>query len=165
MYDRCISIWMSTGSTRSPPSGGGVVTSTTRSRSSQVVGAGDSDVQEADVLGVADDETPPRLDVLAHQDAEQLVRRCRVVEGDLQQHPGGRVHGGFPQLLRVHLAKTLVALDAALLGQLLARLHAGLDEPVPLAVGVRVLRRLALPLDLVERRLAQVHVAVLDERA
>src|SRR4051794_15493614 len=122
MYDRCISTWMSTGSTRSPPPGGGVVTSTTRSRSSQVGGRGwlaPSDVQEADVLGVADDEAPPRLDVLTHEDAEQLVRRCGVVQGDLEQQPGRGVHRGLPQLLGVHLAEPLVPLDAALLGQLL----------------------------------------------
>src|ERR671911_1624895 len=134
MYDRCISIWMSTGSTRSPPAGGR--TSVTRV---PFPGPAGSDVEEADVLGVADDEAPPRLDVLTHEDAEQLVRRCSVVQGHLEQDPGGRVHRGLPQLLGIHLAQALVALDAALLGQLLAGLGAGLDQAVPLAVGVGVL--------------------------
>src|SRR4026209_2236653 len=159
MYDRCISIWMSTGSTRSPPPGGGGGTPSTRSRSSQVMGTGQvsrSDVQEADVLRVADDEAPSRLDVFSHEDAEQLVGCCRVVESHLEEQPGGRVHRGLPQLLGVHLAQALVALDATLLGQLLAGLDAGLDQAVPLAVGVRILRGLALPLQLVERRHAQV---------
>src|SRR5579875_4226150 len=34
---------------------------------------GSLDVEEPDVLGVALDERAPRIDVLAHQDAEQLV--------------------------------------------------------------------------------------------
>ena len=38
-----------------------------------------SDVQEPDVLGVAGDERAARLDVLAHQHAEQLVGLSRVV--------------------------------------------------------------------------------------
>src|SRR5215211_7833564 len=41
------------------------------------------DVKEPDVLGVALDERAPRLDILAHQNAEQLVGRCGVVEADL----------------------------------------------------------------------------------
>src|SRR5674536_268530 len=81
---------MPIGSIRSP---GGVVRSTTRGRpflsfdrywygekpplAAFVAG---SDVQEAHVLCVALDERPPGLDVLAHQDAEQLVGERRIVE-------------------------------------------------------------------------------------
>src|SRR5579875_2675519 len=39
-----------------------------------------SDVQEPHVARVADDERAPRLDVLPHEHAEQLVRRRGVVE-------------------------------------------------------------------------------------
>src|SRR5438309_2228481 len=39
-----------------------------------------SNVEEADVLGVAGDEGAAGLDVLAHQDTEQLVGRGRVVQ-------------------------------------------------------------------------------------
>src|SRR4051794_11675761 len=42
-----------------------------------------SDIEEPDVLGVALDEAAARLDVLAHQHAEQLVRRRGVVQGHL----------------------------------------------------------------------------------
>src|SRR5262245_9267103 len=57
-------------------------------------GAAGSDVEEPHVLGVALDERPARLHVLAHEHAEQLVCLGRVVEGDLKEHPVLRVHGG-----------------------------------------------------------------------
>src|SRR4051812_9246308 len=117
---------MSTGSTRSCEPSGGRVTSVTwvplllvvrpvvrpvsygLSRRPQLVRyPGMSDIEEANILGVALDERTPRLDVLAHEHGEQLVRLRRVVEGHLQQHPVGRVHGGIPQLGGVHLPETL----------------------------------------------------------
>ena len=64
------------------------------------------------------------LDVLAHQGREQLVGLGRVVEGDLEQDAVRRVHRGVPQLVGVHLAEALVALDRVLLGQLAAGLDA-----------------------------------------
>src|SRR2546423_13451275 len=71
-----------------------------------------SDVEEPHVLGVALDEGPPGLHVLAHEHAEQLVCLRRVVERDLQQHPVRGVHGGVPQLVGVHLAEALEPLYA-----------------------------------------------------
>ena len=87
-------------------------------------GARPSDVKEPDVLGVADDERPARLDVLTHEHAEQLVGGRRVVEGDQAQDPVGGIHRGLPQFLGVHLAEALVALDRILLGELAAGLLA-----------------------------------------
>src|SRR5882757_6699660 len=52
----------------------------------------DSDVQEADVLGIALDEGAPRLHVLAHQHREQVVGLRRVVQGDLAEHAVVDVH-------------------------------------------------------------------------
>src|SRR5438034_3040007 len=104
---RCISTWMSTGSVRScGPAGPPVSTSVTywpfsnsRSRRPEpTVVAGraaraggparrrlGSDVEEPHVLGVALDERPARLHVLAHEHAEQLVGLRRVVQRDLEQ--------------------------------------------------------------------------------
>src|SRR5215212_207933 len=182
MYERCISCWMSTGSIRSPPPVAGGEPGTGGTGGSRVSvtktfffyggsearsGTGTSDVQEPHVLGVAGDERPARVDVFAHEDREQLVRGGGVVQRDLQEHPVRRVHRGLPQLLGVHLAEALVALDALFLGQLLARGAAGLDEAVALAVrvGELRLRTPATPLDLVQRRLGEEHVAGLDQRA
>src|ERR1700744_6683727 len=120
---------MSTGSVRSCWGDGtpSVVTSVTF-ESLYVSCRGASDVEEPDVLGVALDERSPRLDVLTHQHAEQLGGLGRVVQGHLEQHPVGRVHGGFPQLGRVHLTETLEPLHTVARARiLLARGDAGLD--------------------------------------
>ena len=81
-----------------------------------------------------------------------------VVEAHPEQQPGRRVHGGLPQLVGVHLAEALVALD----GRLLA-VEPDLDL-LQLVVGVGVHRLLAR-LHLIERRLGDVDVARLDEVA
>src|SRR5512133_3569044 len=107
-----------------------------KSRSELVVHT--SDVEEADVLGVAGDEAAAGLDVLTHEDAEQLVGSRGVVEGDLEQDPGLRVHRGLPQLGRVHLAEALEALDRVVL-DLAAGGGAGLEDGFLLLVGVDVL--------------------------
>src|SRR2546423_1141466 len=132
---------MPMGSTRSCSPGGGVVVSVTSYLSQWTSNRRQSsDVEEAHVLGVALDELPAGFDVLTHEDAEKLVRRCSVVQGHLEQHPAGRVHGGGPQLGGVHLAETLEPLDAVVLARVgPAGLHAELDQPVPLLVGVGVL--------------------------
>src|SRR5688572_28954974 len=124
-----------------------------------------SDIQEPDVLGVAGDEAAAGFDVLAHEDAEQLVGGRGVLDGDLQQDAGLGVHGGLPQLLGVHLAQALEPLDRVVL-HLAARLGGEPDGRFLLAVGVDVLVAvLAAPLDLVQRRLGEVDVAGLDQRA
>src|SRR5579875_739333 len=109
---------MSTGSTRSSESSpGGSVVSVIYS--SLAISRG-SDVKEANILRVAGDKAPPGVDVLAHQDGEQLVSRGGVIEGDPPQHPDRGIHCGFPQLLGVHLTEPFVALDAVVLVDLLS---------------------------------------------
>src|SRR6185369_10071252 len=77
------------------------------------------DVQIDHVQRVGLDEVAARLDLVTHQDGEDLVRFDGVLDLDLQQDPVFRVHGGLPELLRVHLAQAFVALDAeSLLGVL-----------------------------------------------
>src|SRR5215472_10935153 len=133
---------MSTGSMRSCPPSGGSVTSVTFAiptytwKRASIPRASRSDVQEPDVLGVAGDERAAGLDVLAHQHTEQLVRLGGVVQGHLQEQAVRRVHRGLPQLVGVHLAETLVALDAVVLVDLLAGLQARGHQAVALAVGV-----------------------------
>src|SRR3954468_23270471 len=130
---------MSTGSVRSPPLPAGKAGSRVSVTSSVPFAppqtSRQSHIKKTDVLGVAGDERAARLHVFAHEDREQLVRGGGVVQRDLQEHPVGRVHRGLPQLLGVHLAEALVALDALFLRKLLARLAARLDEALELAVG------------------------------
>src|SRR5918992_393383 len=120
----------------------------------------DSDVQVADLAGLAADEVASRLDLLAHEGAEDLVCLRRVAHLDLEERPRVRVHGRLPQLVGVHLAEALEALDGnvlrlAVAGQLLDRL-------VALLLIAGVSRHLA-GADPVERRLADVEVAAIDD--
>src|SRR6478735_9635111 len=148
---------MSTGSTRSvvaPSSPGGNVVSVMVSEPySSWVSA--LNVKETNVFGVAGDEATARLDVLAHQHGEQFVGRRSVVQRDPTQHPRTRIHGGLPQLLRVHLAETLVALNSVLGVDLSASRSTRLQQSVPLAVRVGELGFATLPLQLLQRRLCE----------
>src|SRR5215472_5410820 len=148
---------MSTGSMRSPASspGGSVVSVIYSSFASECLS---SDIKEANVLGVAGDNASARVDVLAHQDGEQLVGGRRVVQRDLAQHPHGRVHRGLPQLLGIHLTQTLVALDAVFLVDLFAGLQSRIQQAVALAVVVGEFEIAPLTIQLVQLRLRQKQV-------
>src|SRR5690606_36478437 len=70
-----------------------------------------SDVEEANVLRIALDEGPALLDVLPHEEREDLISASRVLQGDPQHQALVGVHRGLPQLVGVHLTETLVTLD------------------------------------------------------
>src|SRR5665811_859250 len=114
------------------------------------------DIEEPHVAGVALDEAAPALDVLAHEDREDLVCGRGVVQGDLKKDAVVRVHRGLPQLLVVHLAQTLVTLDAGVLGQPPSPTQPGLNPRVAFAVGVGVFVRVVAPLETEERWLREV---------
>ena len=59
------------------------------------------------VLCVLLNKLPSRLDLLAHQDAERLVRTLGILDFDLHDDAVVGVHRGLPQLVGVHLAQTL----------------------------------------------------------
>src|SRR5215207_5183141 len=69
-----------------------------------------SDIEIADELRVLLDEEASRLDFVAHERLEDLIGHDRVVEIHAEDRACFRVHGCLPQLIRVHLAQTLVAL-------------------------------------------------------
>src|SRR5664279_877227 len=96
------------------------------------------DIKEANVAGVALDEAASTLHVLAHQDREDLVRGRGIVQGDLEQDAVMGVHRGLPQLLVIHLAQALVALDAGFLGQPPSMAQSRLDQHVAFMVGVGI---------------------------
>ena len=54
---------------------------------------------------------PPRLDFVAHEDAEQVVGGGGVVHGDLQQGAVGGVEGGVAEFFGVHFAEAFEAGD------------------------------------------------------
>ena len=72
---------------------------------------GSSDVEVGDAERIVLDELAARLDDVAHQPREDLVGDVGLRDFDPQQRAVGRVERGFPQLLGVHFAKALVALD------------------------------------------------------
>src|SRR5262249_56695829 len=102
--------------------------------------AGARDLGEPYDIGLAREDCPPCLHVLAHEYAEQLVRLRRVVERDLEQHAVRGVHRGLPQFGGVHLAEAFEPLYSIARPRVLAPgRDARLDDLVPLAVGVGVL--------------------------
>ena len=59
---------------------------------------------------VALNELATRFDMIAHEGSEYLIGAYGVVDLDLHEAPGIRIHGGLPELVRIHLTKALVAL-------------------------------------------------------
>src|SRR6476661_1419439 len=114
-----------------------------------------SDVKVLYLAGLGLDELLARRDLLAHEHREDLVRARGVVSIDAEKRPRLRVHRRLPELVGIHLAETLEALDREVLDVEL------LDDPIALLFGLRVARLLA-GADPVQRRLRDVEVAVLD---
>src|SRR5829696_6497974 len=114
-------------------------------------------VQEPHVLGVGHDEVLPQLDVVTHEDADGAVGQRRLLHRHLEQRAPGRVHGRLPELLPVHLAEALQAVELVLLARVLGQ------EPLAGGVVLQVLLLLAHR-HRVEGRLGDVHVAGLDQR-
>src|SRR5699024_3089332 len=104
----------------------------------------------------------PRLNLFAHEDGENLVGLYGVVELYALERAGLRVHGGFPQLVGIHLAKALEAGDIYFRVRVVpAQLRA---DAVALGVAVRHTAGLA-PRQLIERRDGGVDIAVVYQRA
>ena len=57
------------------------------------------------------DELAAGLDLVAHEDAEEVVGGAGVVHGDLQERAVGRHHGRVAQLLGVHFPQTFETRD------------------------------------------------------
>src|ERR1051325_1109130 len=87
-----------------------------------------SDVEASHLERVLVDELAPGLHFVAHQHAEDLVGGHRVLDAHAQQAAALGVHRRLPELIGVHLAEALVALDGeALLGAREELLQRGLD--------------------------------------
>src|SRR5271165_2091225 len=73
-----------------------------------------SDVEEAHVLRVGLDEVPAQVDILAHEYRADVVGQRGLLHVDLEQGALGRIDGRLFQLLEVHLAQALEALEVVL---------------------------------------------------
>src|SRR2546422_883215 len=118
-------------------------------------------IQVSHELRVLFDEPAARLDFVAHERLEQLRGLERVLHGHLQERALVGVHRRVAQLVGVHLAQALVALDDDIGGRLGA-VGEALDVAVPLLFGVGVVDFLALGYA-VQRRLRDVDVAGVDQ--
>src|SRR6266513_731271 len=103
-----------------------------------------SDVEVGDRQSVLLDELAARLDLVPHEGREDIVGGHRVLDPHLHEPSCFRIDGRLPQLLRVHLAQALVALDgltlACLVEQPLHPLLEGADVlPIAAAGDVRTL--------------------------
>src|SRR3954451_15059314 len=77
------------------------------------------DIEEPDLLGVTLDEDLARLDAVTHEIGKEPLGGRRILDRHALQRARLRVHGGHPELLGVHLAETLEALEPdALLGEI-----------------------------------------------
>ena len=71
-----------------------------------------SNVDETYLRRVVLNELPTRLDLISHQNGENLFGFHRVLQADFQHRSGFGVHRCGPELLRVHLAQPFISLDA-----------------------------------------------------
>ena len=92
---------------------------------------------------------------VSHEDGEEAVCFDGIGEFYFQHDPLFRIHGGVPQLFRVHFTQPFVALDGAAVAADFVK-HFILFVII---IGVVFLPSLA---DLVERRLGNVYVAFSD---
>src|SRR5215471_6328393 len=74
-----------------------------------------SHVEILHIQGILFDELAPTLDVLAHKRRENLFALHGVFELHLKKSALFGIHRRLSELLRVHLAETLVALDRRVL--------------------------------------------------
>ena len=119
-------------------------------------------IQEADVAGVFLDELLARLHLLAHKLAHHALGLHGIVDVHLQKRAGCRLHGGLPQLLGVHLAEALVALNIKLAGVVVLGQGGGQRLlVVDVALDLRAAGILLLQAE--DGRLGDVDVAEVDE--
>src|SRR4029078_461287 len=69
------------------------------------------DVEFLHELRVLLDENSARFDLVAHQRLEDLVGEHRFLDADLEKRATLRIHRRVPELVGIHLAEALVALD------------------------------------------------------
>src|SRR5437763_7189775 len=94
-----------------------------------------SDIEIGDREGVLLDELAARLDLISHERHEDVVGGECVLDLHLQQAARLGIDSGLPELLRVHLAESLVALDRLALLRLIEKpLHRLLEGADVLAV-------------------------------
>jgi len=98
-----------------------------------------SDIQVGNLQGIGLDKLPARIHIVTHQAGKDLVCGDGVLDGDLQHTTAFRIHGGFPQLFRVHFAQPLVALEASATASLNHQPFQGIGEVANGTLGLTTL--------------------------
>src|SRR5699024_3671239 len=123
------------------------------------------DALPVELVGGGDDELPTRVDVLAHEQLEDLLRHLQVLRRHPPQQAVTGVHRRLGQLVGIHLTETLVPLDGLLDVLALGAQRRDLRAHLGLGVGVDqlVLLRAGIDhLDAVQRRDRGEDLAGLD---
>jgi hypothetical protein len=115
-------------------------------------------IQIPDRLGMRLDELLARVDRVAHEHVKGTVCFGGIIHGHEHQGAIYRVHGGFPQLLRIHLAQALVAGKA---GLILADTQ-GFEQLILLSIVIGVMN-LVLMHQPVKWWLGDVEMPVIDQ--
>ena len=69
------------------------------------------DIEVLDEEGVVFNELPSLFDLIAHQDTEDFIGFNGVFNLHLEKRPRFWIHGGLPELFRVHLSQPLISLN------------------------------------------------------
>src|SRR5690625_6302202 len=64
---------------------------------------------ELRVFSIFLNEFPSWLYIVAHKNRKHFISSGRTFDGYLLESSRFRIHGGFPQLLRIHFAKAFVS--------------------------------------------------------
>ena len=95
------------------------------------------------VSGILLYELASWLHIVAHKHGEYLVGLGSILYRNLLEQSALGVHGRFPQLLRVHLSKTFVALGVQCL-VVIASVYVLVDESLTLLLCIAVLAELLI---------------------
>ena len=109
--------------------------------------------------GVFFDKLASGFDLISHKGGKCQIdlRLRRFVHRYLQKYPALRIHRGFPKLLGIHLTESFVTLDLVIVVP-----SDFLQNRIQLIIIVCI-PHLAVLLDLVKRRLCQIHITLLDQ--
>lgn len=70
------------------------------------------DIEIHDVLRSGLDESPARRNIFSHEHFKDVISFLGIFDLHFEHLPDRWIHGGLPELVRIHLSETLVSLDS-----------------------------------------------------
>ena len=114
------------------------------------------------VVGILLDELAPWFHVIAHEHGEYLVCLSGILYGHLLEQARFWIHGGFPELLGIHLAETFVSLCMYALA-IVHTVSVFVEECLTLLFGITILLHLVLIGTEIEWGGGDIEVSLLDD--